>query len=105
MTAVLFVTVCRTACVTAVSDRYQVVIDACGGKRQCQLRTSASLFGVDPCPGISKFVEVLYKCRPSKQSPLYLDRVLKVYAISGILMLRHFRRLSSKGPLSAALKT
>ncbi|XP_037080568.1 protein eva-1 homolog C-like [Pollicipes pollicipes] len=44
----------------------KVVIAACAGRRQCQLQTSAQLFGVDPCPGISKFVEVLFKCRPTQ---------------------------------------
>ncbi|XP_037082151.1 L-rhamnose-binding lectin CSL3-like [Pollicipes pollicipes] len=43
----------------------KVVIAECGGKQSCRLQTSPKAFGVDPCPGIRKFVEVLYKCQPS----------------------------------------
>ncbi|XP_043242171.1 protein eva-1 homolog C-like isoform X6 [Amphibalanus amphitrite] len=43
----------------------KVVIDECGGKQECRLHTSPKAFGIDPCPGVRKFVEVLYKCRPN----------------------------------------
>ncbi|XP_030748809.1 protein eva-1-like isoform X2 [Sitophilus oryzae] len=42
----------------------QTVIEACQKKRQCKFQTSPTTFGGDPCPGIPKYVEVAYKCRP-----------------------------------------
>jgi len=63
----------RTVNTTDCMDRsaLKVVVAECGGKQTCQLQTSPAAFGVDPCPGIRKFVEVLYKCRPSQfRSPV-----------------------------------
>ncbi|KAF7274826.1 hypothetical protein GWI33_012506, partial [Rhynchophorus ferrugineus] len=40
------------------------VVEACQKKRQCKFQTSPTTFGGDPCPGIPKYVEVAYKCRP-----------------------------------------
>ncbi|KAF9806499.1 hypothetical protein SFRURICE_001294, partial [Spodoptera frugiperda] len=42
----------------------QTVVEACQKKRQCKFHTSPKAFGVDPCPGSRRFVEVAYKCRP-----------------------------------------
>ncbi|CAG5031988.1 unnamed protein product [Parnassius apollo] len=42
----------------------QTVVEACQKKRQCKFNTSPKTFGVDPCPGSRRFVEVAYKCRP-----------------------------------------
>ncbi|XP_045535706.1 uncharacterized protein LOC106718006 [Papilio machaon] len=42
----------------------QTVVEACQKKRQCKFHTSPKTFGVDPCPGSRRFVEVAYKCRP-----------------------------------------
>ncbi|KAL1493471.1 hypothetical protein ABEB36_011517 [Hypothenemus hampei] len=42
----------------------QTVVEACQKKRQCKFQTSPITFGGDPCPGIPKYVEVAYKCKP-----------------------------------------
>ncbi|XP_045481985.1 protein eva-1 homolog C isoform X2 [Harmonia axyridis] len=42
----------------------QTVVEACQKKRQCKFRTSPNTFGGDPCPGVPKYVEVAFKCRP-----------------------------------------
>ncbi|KOB76909.1 Protein eva, partial [Operophtera brumata] len=42
----------------------QTVVEACQKKRQCKFHTSPKAFGIDPCPGSRRFVEVAYKCRP-----------------------------------------
>ncbi|XP_013198725.2 uncharacterized protein LOC106141629 [Amyelois transitella] len=42
----------------------QTVVEACQKKRTCKFHTSPKAFGVDPCPGSRRFVEVAYKCRP-----------------------------------------
>ncbi|XP_053669248.1 protein eva-1 [Anopheles marshallii] len=42
----------------------QTVVDACQKKHHCKFRASPKTFGGDPCPGLRKFVEVAYKCRP-----------------------------------------
>ncbi|XP_068916213.1 protein eva-1 homolog C isoform X8 [Tenebrio molitor] len=42
----------------------QTVVEACQKKRQCKFKTSPKTFGGDPCPGVRKYVEVAYKCRP-----------------------------------------
>ncbi|GAB6032483.1 hypothetical protein CHUAL_011114 [Chamberlinius hualienensis] len=44
----------------------QVVVEQCSEKRQCKIPTSPTAFGPDPCPGIRKYVEVAYKCRPKE---------------------------------------
>lgn len=41
-------------------------MEACQKKRQCKFKTSPKTFGGDPCPGVRKYVEVAYKCRPCK---------------------------------------
>jgi hypothetical protein len=42
------------------------VVEACQKKRYCKFNSSANIIGNDPCPGVRKFVEVAYKCRPCK---------------------------------------
>uniref|UniRef100_A0A182M9Y8 SUEL-type lectin domain-containing protein n=1 Tax=Anopheles culicifacies TaxID=139723 RepID=A0A182M9Y8_9DIPT len=42
----------------------QTVVEACQKKRHCKFLASPKTFGGDPCPGLRKFVEVAYKCRP-----------------------------------------
>jgi hypothetical protein len=49
----------------------QTVVEACQKKRQCKFQTSPKTFGGDPCPGVRKYVEVAYKCRPCEYHPHY----------------------------------
>ncbi|KAK6637107.1 hypothetical protein RUM43_010781 [Polyplax serrata] len=42
----------------------ETVVEACQKKRQCKFQSSSKNLGADPCPGIGKFIEVGYKCRP-----------------------------------------
>ncbi|KAF5303888.1 hypothetical protein FQR65_LT08082 [Abscondita terminalis] len=42
----------------------QTVVEVCQKKRQCKFKSSPKTFGGDPCPGVRKYVEVAYKCRP-----------------------------------------
>lgn len=44
----------------------QTVVETCQKKRRCRFLSSPKTFGGDPCPGHRKFIEVAYKCRPSK---------------------------------------
>ncbi|XP_060516203.1 uncharacterized protein LOC132695763 [Cylas formicarius] len=52
----------HTTCL--LPNTVQTVIEACQKKRQCKFQTSPTTFGGDPCPGIPKYVEVAYKCKP-----------------------------------------
>lgn len=42
----------------------QTVVEACQKKRQCKFHSSPKTSGGDPCPGVGKYIEVGYKCRP-----------------------------------------
>ncbi|XP_014488706.1 PREDICTED: protein eva-1 homolog C [Dinoponera quadriceps] len=42
----------------------QTVVEVCQKKRQCKFNTSPNTFQGDPCPGLRKYIEVAYKCRP-----------------------------------------
>ncbi|XP_018578877.1 protein eva-1 isoform X2 [Anoplophora glabripennis] len=42
----------------------QTVVETCQKKRQCKFQPNPKTFGGDPCPGVRKYVEVAYKCRP-----------------------------------------
>ncbi|XP_069582939.1 protein eva-1 homolog C-like [Ranitomeya imitator] len=42
------------------------VLDECQDRRSCQLLVNSHLFGLDPCPGTSKYLIVWYKCRPNE---------------------------------------
>lgn len=43
----------------------RVLFDACQNKQSCQVLASTSTFRQDPCPFISKYLKVKYKCMPS----------------------------------------
>ncbi|XP_012537589.1 uncharacterized protein LOC105837387 isoform X3 [Monomorium pharaonis] len=42
----------------------QMVVGVCQKKRQCKFNTNPKTFQGDPCPGLRKYLEVAYKCRP-----------------------------------------
>ncbi|XP_071572992.1 uncharacterized protein [Temnothorax nylanderi] len=42
----------------------QMVVGVCQKKRQCKFNTNPKTFQGDPCPGLRKYIEVAYKCRP-----------------------------------------
>nr|XP_033341158.1 protein eva-1 homolog C-like isoform X4 [Megalopta genalis] len=42
----------------------QTVVEVCQKKRQCKFNTSPKTFQGDPCPGLPKYIEVAYQCRP-----------------------------------------
>jgi len=46
----------------------QMVVGVCQKKRQCKFNTNPKTFQGDPCPGLKKYIEVAYKCRPCKYS-------------------------------------
>lgn len=50
----------------------QTVVEVCQKKRQCKFNTSPKTFQGDPCPGLRKYIEVAYKCRPCKYSLISL---------------------------------
>ncbi|KAG8189401.1 hypothetical protein JTE90_020217 [Oedothorax gibbosus] len=39
--------------------------ESCREQRICKIKTSPQTFGNDPCPGVRKYAEVAYKCRPT----------------------------------------
>ncbi|XP_054706648.1 protein eva-1-like [Uloborus diversus] len=43
----------------------QTVEESCREQRVCRVKTSPQTFGTDPCPGVRKYAEVAYKCRPN----------------------------------------
>ncbi|EEC15033.1 conserved hypothetical protein [Ixodes scapularis] len=45
-------------------EALRVVEEACREQEECTIRTDAKSFMVDPCPGVHKYAEVAYKCRP-----------------------------------------
>ncbi|XP_012280667.1 uncharacterized protein LOC105699862 isoform X2 [Orussus abietinus] len=47
-----------------LTDALQAVVEVCQKKRQCKFNTNPRTFKVDPCPGLSKYAEVAYQCRP-----------------------------------------
>ncbi|GFY66588.1 protein eva-1 C, partial [Trichonephila inaurata madagascariensis] len=46
------------------SKALQVIHERCHKNRMCRLFISPKTFRDDPCPGVRKFIEVMYKCRP-----------------------------------------
>ncbi|XP_073530193.1 protein eva-1 homolog C-like isoform X2 [Phyllobates terribilis] len=50
----------------SVGTSLQKVLDECQDRRSCQLLVNSRLFGLDPCPGTSKYLVVWYKCRPNE---------------------------------------
>ncbi|XP_076308625.1 uncharacterized protein LOC143224048 [Tachypleus tridentatus] len=56
-----------SACLAADALKYallQAVEAVCREQRVCKMKTSPETLGGDPCPGIRKYAEVAYKCRP-----------------------------------------
>ncbi|XP_035700339.1 uncharacterized protein LOC118432826 [Branchiostoma floridae] len=51
---------CRTDCRAASS--LSVVRTACQGEQQCSVRARYTVFGVDPCWGVQKYLEASYRC-------------------------------------------
>ncbi|XP_054715684.1 protein eva-1 homolog C-like [Uloborus diversus] len=39
---------------------------SCREKQECQLEISPKLLKEDPCPGVQRYLDVAYKCRPNK---------------------------------------
>ncbi|XP_055945109.1 protein eva-1-like isoform X4 [Argiope bruennichi] len=57
-----------TDCLSTHALRYallQTVEESCRDQRICNVKTSPQTFGYDPCPGVRKYAEVAYKCRPN----------------------------------------
>ncbi|XP_048358000.1 protein eva-1 homolog C-like isoform X5 [Sphaerodactylus townsendi] len=52
----------------SASTSLQKILEECQDKRSCQFLVNNRLFGVDPCPGTSKYLLVWYKCRPTCHS-------------------------------------
>jgi len=51
-----------------IREALRTVEELCQSKQSCSIITSTTSFGVsayDPCPGVRKYVEVAYKCRPT----------------------------------------
>ncbi|XP_035715663.1 protein eva-1 isoform X4 [Folsomia candida] len=44
----------------------QTVVGLCQKKTSCKFQTSPRTFGGDPCPGARKYMETVYKCRPTE---------------------------------------
>ncbi|CAD7093109.1 unnamed protein product [Hermetia illucens] len=42
----------------------QTVVEACQKKRHCKFAAPSKSVTGDPCPGVRKFIEIAYKCRP-----------------------------------------
>uniref|UniRef100_A0ABM5FXQ7 Protein eva-1 homolog C n=1 Tax=Pogona vitticeps TaxID=103695 RepID=A0ABM5FXQ7_9SAUR len=51
-------------CVT--STTFQKVLDECQDLRACQLLVNSWVFGPDLCPGITKYLLVSFKCKPTE---------------------------------------
>jgi len=52
----------------SIREALRTVEELCQSKQSCSIITSTTSFGVsayDPCPGVRKYVEVAYKCRPT----------------------------------------
>lgn len=44
----------------------RVFVHRCAGRQSCQVHVSPQAFGSDPCPGLPKYVQVQYKCKPTE---------------------------------------
>ncbi|GCB69942.1 hypothetical protein scyTo_0008478, partial [Scyliorhinus torazame] len=44
----------------------QKILDECQDQQSCQLPVNRRVFGLDPCPGTSKYLLVSYKCKPNE---------------------------------------
>ncbi|KAM9317138.1 protein eva-1 homolog C-like [Gastrophryne carolinensis] len=61
-----FATFVREDVSCSAGTALQKVLDECQDRRNCQLLVNSRLFGLDPCPGTSKYLVVRYKCRPNE---------------------------------------
>ncbi|KAJ8398013.1 hypothetical protein AAFF_G00433600 [Aldrovandia affinis] len=52
-----------TECVSSMAVQ-QKVMDECQDRTSCHVPVISPVFGLDPCPGTSKYLIVSYKCRP-----------------------------------------
>ncbi|XP_077408946.1 protein eva-1 homolog C isoform X1 [Vanacampus margaritifer] len=50
----------------SVSTALQKMLDECQDRRSCQVLVNSRVFGMDQCPGSSKYLTVRYKCRPNE---------------------------------------
>ncbi|XP_061890977.1 protein eva-1 homolog C [Entelurus aequoreus] len=50
----------------SVSTALQKMLDECQDRRSCQVLVNSRVFGMDQCPGSSKYLTVCYKCRPNE---------------------------------------
>ncbi|CAJ0924187.1 unnamed protein product [Ranitomeya imitator] len=59
----------------------QKVLDECQNLRSCLLLVNSRVFGIDPCPGITKYLLVSYKCKPTeyKSTSVCENRELKLH--------------------------
>ncbi|XP_078088955.1 protein eva-1 homolog C isoform X2 [Mustelus asterias] len=44
----------------------QKILDECQDQQSCRLLVNRRVFGLDPCPGTSKYLLVSYKCKPNE---------------------------------------
>ena len=54
-----------------IPEAVRTVEELCQGKQSCSILTGVLAFGLttlDPCPGVRKYAEVAYKCRPASFS-------------------------------------
>nr|XP_033805669.1 protein eva-1 homolog C isoform X2 [Geotrypetes seraphini] len=60
---------------------FQKVQDECQNLRSCQLPVNSRLFGPDPCPGLTKYLLVSFKCKPTeyKTKSVCEDSELKLH--------------------------
>ncbi|KAJ8351204.1 hypothetical protein SKAU_G00226800 [Synaphobranchus kaupii] len=56
----------NTNCMSSVAN--QKVMDECQDRPSCQIPVFSRVFGLDPCPGTSKYLIISYKCRPEIHS-------------------------------------
>ncbi|XP_019750560.1 protein eva-1 homolog C isoform X1 [Hippocampus comes] len=50
----------------SVSTALQKMLDECQDRRSCQVLVNSRVFGMDQCPGSSKYLTLWYKCRPNE---------------------------------------
>uniref|UniRef100_A0A8C5W7J5 Protein eva-1 homolog C n=1 Tax=Leptobrachium leishanense TaxID=445787 RepID=A0A8C5W7J5_9ANUR len=54
----------------AALTAFQKVLDECQNLRSCQLPVNSRVFGQDPCPGVTKYLLVSYKCKPTEHKTI-----------------------------------
>ncbi|XP_014272672.1 protein eva-1 isoform X2 [Halyomorpha halys] len=42
----------------------QTAVERCQKKRHCKLMSSSNNYGIDPCPGVPKHLQITFSCRP-----------------------------------------